>query len=236
MEKFLWYKFEINYLLKTLEEEEKNCENKIGEKKYINDISILAYNYEKFFLEKKPRRLDQNNKKNEFIKKFIINLSNDKYLKLVEETKIFREFYEKRNLLKINNNKNIGKGEINNKSLFNINDIKNNKIEKNENNITNNYLNKKENIIKKIIDNYENNDNFLFLNKDNEALNNFENELEENKCVNSFCNKKREREKIRYFISCKKTKKLKNFNKIFLIKKKSLCNLIKDKEINSKEN
>ena len=56
-------KFEIHYLLKTLEEEEKNSETKIEESKYINDIYILAHNYENFFLEKKPRKLAHNNKK-----------------------------------------------------------------------------------------------------------------------------------------------------------------------------
>ena len=211
-------KFEINYLLKTLEEEEeKNGETKIEEAKYINDIHILAHNYENFFLEKKPRKLDHNNKKNEFIKTFIINVPNEKYLKLAEETKKFREFYEKRNLLKINNNKNIG--EINGKSVLNINNIKSNEI---ENNITNNYNETKENIKERIIDNKENNDNILFMNKDEKELNNLKNlqkGIEENKYQNSFCNRKRGREKIRYFISCKKAKQIDDSNKIFLIKK-----------------
>ena len=203
--------------MKTLEEEEKNGENKIEEAKYINDIHILAHNYEKFFLEKKPRKLDHNNKKNEFIKKFIINLPNEKYLKLAEETKKFREFYENRNLLKNKNNKNIG--EINSKSALNINDIKNNKIEKKENSIINNNNETNENIKERIIDNKENNDNILFMNNDEKELNNLKTGIQENKFQNSFCNKKREREKIKYFISCKKAKQLDDSNKIFLIKK-----------------
>ena len=44
-------KFEIEYLLKNLEEEEK-CEPNFKEKKYVNDINLLAHNYEEFFLKK----------------------------------------------------------------------------------------------------------------------------------------------------------------------------------------
>ena len=212
-------KFEINYLLKTLEEEEKNGETKIEEAKYINDIHILANNYENFFLEKKPRKLDHNNKKNEFIKSFIINLPNEKYLKLAEETKKFREFYEKRNLLNTNNKI---FGETNNKSALNINDKKNNEIEKNENNIINNNQETNENTKERIINNKENNDNILFKNKDEKEFTNLKKEIDENKYQNSFCNKKREREKIKYFRSCKKTKELDDTNKVFLIKKNKI--------------
>ena len=88
--------FNINYLLKTLEEEDEK-EGNINEKKYINDINSLAHNYESFFLEKKPRNLD-NNKKKEFVKSFLLNSSND-FLKLAEDVRKIKNFYEKRNIL-----------------------------------------------------------------------------------------------------------------------------------------
>ena len=94
-------KYQIQHLLKTLEEEEKREGNKDNTNmKYINDIRNLAYNYEDFFLNKKPRNVDYNNKKNQFIKVFMNNTLNDKYMQLWEEVKQLKNFYENRNLLK----------------------------------------------------------------------------------------------------------------------------------------
>ena len=94
------------------EEEEWNSETI----KYIKDIIELAYNYEKYFLEKKPRNVDYNNKKNEFIRDFMNNLVNDKYLELYEKFKKLKIFYENRKLL------------INQFYFFPLNNIKNEEI------------------------------------------------------------------------------------------------------------
>ena len=72
-------KYQIDHLLKNLEEEEKG-ENLENNNKYINDINKLAHNYEIYFLEKKPRKVEHSKKKNEFVKTFMDKTPNDKYL------------------------------------------------------------------------------------------------------------------------------------------------------------
>ena len=97
-------KYQIDYLLKSLEEEE-NAEKIIPDKKYINDIDFLAHHYEIFFLEKKPRNMDYRNKKNEFIKNFLINtINNNNYLKLAEEIKKLKEYFDNRVILQKSKN------------------------------------------------------------------------------------------------------------------------------------
>ena len=108
--------------------------------------------------------------------------------------KKYKDFYEKRYLLKNSN-----KTDINN--IIHIEkDYKNNyhddKKEKNEydNKIVDNNLEAKEN-------------NIIIKNKGVDESNNLKNGIQENKYENSFCNKKRNREKKKYFIFVKKPKK-----------------------------
>jgi len=204
--------FNINYLLKTLEEEDKK-EGNINEKKYVNDINSLAHNYESYFLEKKPRNLDNNNKKNEFVKSFLLNSSNDLYLNLAEEVRKIKNFYEKRKTLMNLDKKTNDKPKDNSliiKKHFNIN--KSNIDLKEEETIKKGtiIIVKKEN---DIIDKNDDNDNNKNFEKD---LKNEINEKSENN--NTFCNKKREGGKIKYFMNIHTIKKLDNINK-FLINK-----------------
>ena len=228
--------YEIKYLLKNLEE--KTNDSKIDEKKYIEDINLLALNYEQFFLEKKPRNLDYKNKKNEFIKTFMINLLNDKYLKLAEEIKMLKEYYEKR---KINNK--IIEGEKSPLSIIG-NEAKNNEL--NINKIDNEKINEDNNIINNIIKDNNNDNNLLDIYESNEKVKNYyninranidlkeeedeeeEEEKQENINGNTLSNKnqnkmnnyereinhffgiKKKHRKIRYFLSCKKTKNINN--------------------------
>ena len=86
-------KYDINYLLKSLEEEDKNNNlNKI----YIEKINKLAQDYEGFFLYKKMRNVDLGDKKNEFIKSFMNNTLETDYLKYLEQVKQIKDFYDKR--------------------------------------------------------------------------------------------------------------------------------------------
>ena len=91
-------KYQIDYLLNNLDEEEKGQSNNENSQ-YIKNINSLAHRYEEFFLEKRPRNIEFNNKKNDFIKDFMNNTLNDKYSKLSDEVKKFKIFYENRNLL-----------------------------------------------------------------------------------------------------------------------------------------
>ena len=223
--------YQIDNMIKNIQnKEELNNENI----KYINDINELAYNYEKYFLEKKPRNVDYNNKKNEFIKNFMNNLLNDKYFELCEEVKKLKSFYENRKLL-INQNYFFPLNNIKNEIRLDISLIKNNNyIIQNKNSDIKNLIENNNKIIK-----YDN----LLLNNNqitrNEKIQNNNMNLDENKneyyneniCNNikeeqlkkekekeifdekklNFCNRKRNR-KIKYFISCKKYKKTKNNN------------------------
>ena len=223
--------YQLKYLLKNLEEDKNESKN--DEKKYVDDINLLALNYEKFFLEKKPRNLDYKNKKNEFIKTFMINLLHDKYLKLAEETKKFKEHHDKRknDCIKTNEEKNSLSSKIN-KEVKN-NNLKDNQIVNGDKIINN------KNEDKTILDIYE----FDIINKNNDSitktninLKEEEEEKQENihentflcnnkkikngnkKEINKLCGIKRKHGKIRYFISCKKAKKIDD-NRKFLINK-----------------
>lgn len=86
-------KYELNYLLKSLEEEDKNINlNKI----YIEKINNLAKNYEDFFLLKKMRNIEIGDKKNDFIKSFMNNTLQNDYLKYCEAVKQIKQFYDDR--------------------------------------------------------------------------------------------------------------------------------------------
>ena len=224
-------KYQIQHLLKNLEEEEQGVVNDKN-KKYINDINELAHHYEEFFLEKKPRKVDYNKKKNKFIKVFMNNSLNDKYLQLCEEVKQLKNYYENRNLLKHKNNlfmfTNQKSEETLDNSLIKKNDVKNdylnldeiknekNQIKNNENLNINECTNKNE---LKIIDSMINKPNISLDEKDennnnkdiNEKTNNKSLENQKTKKINNkkiiFCNKKRKSSKIKYFISSKNIQK-----------------------------
>ena len=244
-------KYQIEYLLKTLEEEE-NLEKIDPDKKYINEIDYLAHNYEIFFLEKKPRNMDYTNKKNEFIKNFLTNtINNNNYLQLAEEVKKLKEFYDNRALqnkskspkTNISENTFPEKQELDNeKELIKINEesLKNELNEKDDNKQKNEKKNSKKIFyigifpknkeIEKIKNKNKNKQNIslkeeeekqnniyenMNIKKKNNILNNdIEDELskENSDDLNkkSFCNKKRNREKTKYFLICKKIRKISN--------------------------
>ena len=96
-------KYDLNYLLKSFEEEDKNINlNKI----YIEKINNLAKNYEEFFLFKKMRNIEIGVKKNDFIKSFMNNTLQSDYLKYCEEVKQIKKNYDEK---KINKDKNDNK-------------------------------------------------------------------------------------------------------------------------------
>ena len=93
-------KYELNYLLNSLEEEDKdNNLNKI----YIEKLGNLAKNYEGFFLFKKMRNVDLSEKKNDFIKQFMNNSLESDYLKYLEQVKQIKNFYDNRKSMIHNN-------------------------------------------------------------------------------------------------------------------------------------
>jgi len=93
-------KYELNYLLKSLEEEDKdNNLNKI----YVEKLGNLAKNYEGFFLFKKMRNVDLSEKKNDFIKQFMNNSLESDYLKYLEQVKQIKNYYDKRQNMIQNN-------------------------------------------------------------------------------------------------------------------------------------
>ncbi len=241
-------KYQIEYLLKTLEEEE-NLEKIDPDKKYINEINYLAHNYEIFFLEKKPRNMDYTNKKNEFIKNFLTNtINNNNYLQLTEEVKKLKEFYDSRALqnkskspkTNISENTFPEKQEIDNeKELIKINEesLKNELNEKDDNKQKTEKKNSKkifyigifpknkeiermknknkQNISLKEEEEKQNNIyESKTIKKKNILNNDIEDELpkDNNDDLNkkSFCNKKRNREKTKYFLICKKIRKISN--------------------------
>ena len=212
--------YEIKHLLKNLEEEEEKNEAKIDEKKYVEDINLLALNYESFFLNKKPRNLEHKNKKNEFIKQFMLNLQNDKYLELEEKTKKLKEYYEKK--------KNNTDGAKNLSSIFN-NETKTNEINinKNDNDDTNrdnnnNIIKENQNInLMDIFKFNEKENNYYNINcsnislkeeekklsiqkntfsKENNIIHKLMNNYEKEKKEKHFCSFKRKLSKIKYFL------------------------------------
>ena len=220
-------KYQIQHLLKNLEEEEQGVINDKN-KKYINDINELAHHYEEFFLEKKPRKVDYDKKKNKFIKVFMNNSLNDKYLQLCEEVKQLKNFYENRNLLKQKNNlfmftnqkseETLDNSLIKKNDYLNLDKIKSekNQIKNNENLNFNEFTNKNE---LKIIDSMINKPNISLDEKDennnnkdiNEKINNKYLENKNTTKINNkkiiFCNKKIKSNKIEYFVSIKNIQK-----------------------------
>ena len=229
----------IEYLLNNLEEED-NGESDAENKKYVNDINDLAHHYEDFFLEKKPRNVDYNNKKNLFIKTFMQNTLNNEYLSLLEEVKKYKNFYDARKGQKVKFTKidvlNQTKEETMNNNLINesiqieLNEDKtktnsalllfeapsNGTIKKsntNESIINLEENNEKENNIENISEN-------VLSKKENNSIVNIkddENEKNEDKIL---CSNKRKNDKIKYFIFCKKLKTEENTKNLLLIKKK----------------
>ena len=112
-------KYELNYLLNSLEEEDKNNNlNKI----YVEKLGNLAKNYEGFFLFKKMRNVDLSDKKNDFIKQFMNNSLESDYLKYLEQVKQIKNFYD--------NRQNMNQNNIDNKDIVEEkqNDVKNEDI------------------------------------------------------------------------------------------------------------
>ena len=112
-------KYELNYLLNSLEEEDKNNNlNKI----YVEKLGNLAKNYEGFFLFKKMRNVDLSDKKNDFIKQFMNNSLESDYLKYLEQVKQIKNFYD--------NRQNMIQNNIDNKDIIEEkqNDVKNEDI------------------------------------------------------------------------------------------------------------
>lgn len=227
----------IEYLLNNLEEED-NGESGAENKKYVKDINDLAHHYEEFFLEKKPRNVDYNNKKNLFIKTFMKNTLNDEYLSLLEEVKKLKNFYDSRKGQKVKFTKidvlNQTKEETMNNNLIN----ESIQIELNEDKTkTNSALILFEAPSNGTIKNSNTNENIINLEENNEKENNIENisendlsKKENNSIVNIkddeneknedkiLCNNKRKNDKIKYFIFCKKLKTEENNKDLLLIK------------------
>ena len=87
-------KYGINYLLKCLEEENKDdSSNKI----YVEKINRLAYEYEDFFLYKKMRNVDLGDKRNDFIKSFMTNTLKSDFTKYFKQVEAIKNFYKQRN-------------------------------------------------------------------------------------------------------------------------------------------
>ena len=134
-------KYELNYLLKSLEEEEDkdNNLNKI----YIEKLGNLAKNYEGFFLFKKMRNVDLSDKKNDFIKQFMNNSLESDYSKYLSQVKQIKNFYDNRQNLTQNNIDNKGiieekqsdvkKEDILNNIIISIGEEKNQFLDKKRN-------------------------------------------------------------------------------------------------------
>ena len=217
-------KYQIDYLLNNLDEEEKDQSNNENSQ-YIKNINSLAHRYEEFFLEKRPRNIEFNNKKNDFIKDFMNNTLNDKYSKLSDEVKKFKIFYENRNLLNkeqlnlvLSNQKSdktqenslikINNLNTNNKEIINIKNNKNYNINidniKNEDfdlNLKNNIALKEEQEEEKK-ENYD--ENMIKSKKTKTEMKApLNNEISKNQYIeNIYSLKKRKVDKIKYNISC----------------------------------
>ena len=213
----------IEYLLNNLEGED-NGESDIDNRRYINDINNLAHHYEEFFLVKKPRNVDFNNKKNQFIKTFMQNTLNDEYLTLLEKVRNHKNYYDTRNGQKVKFTKidvlNQAKEETMNNNLIN----ESSRIDLNEMKTKNNSdLNVFEAPSNETIKKSNTNESIINLEENNEKENNIENISENviNKKENNtivkeddleknedkiLCNNKRKNDKIKYFIFYKKLK------------------------------
>jgi hypothetical protein len=230
-------KYQIQYVLKNLEEEEKGATNNDPNINYIEDINNLAHHYEDFFLNKKPRNVDYNNKKNQFIKTFMQNTLNDEYLNLLEEVKKLKNYYDTRYGQKVK----FTKIDVHNQTKEDtMNNLINEstQIELNEIKTKNNSdINVFEAPINGTIKNSNTNESIINLEENNEKENNIENisenvlsKKENNTIVNIkeddlekneekiLCNNKRKNDKIKYFIFYKKLKTEDNTKDILLIK------------------
>ena len=230
-------KYQLENMIKSIQEEEKEISN--DHLKYINDISYLAHHYEEYFLQKKPRNVDYNNKKNKFIKDFMYKLVKNEYLKLCEELKQFKIFYENRKLLNKKFESSsliVQKNQKSDETLDNSLLIKNNNLfVSNSNNEIKNLIEYKDNQVNKFDDIIRNS---TIQKSKNENLGKNTISLEEKiseYCHDKSCNDKKEKasrksigdeseknayvennfcnrkRKIRCFITCKKYKKDKNF-------------------------
>ena len=83
-------KYQIDNLFQNIENEG------IDEEKYINNIKVIALNYEKFYLLKKPRTNNKDKKNNHYIKSIIIKHLNEKYLEFESKFKELEEYYSQR--------------------------------------------------------------------------------------------------------------------------------------------
>lgn len=228
----------IEYLLNNLEEED-NGESDIDNKRYVKDLNDLAHHYEEFFLEKKPRNVDYNNKKNQFIKTFMQNTLNDEYLVLLEQVKNHKNYYDTRKGQKIKFTKidfvNQTKEEPINICLINettqneLNEIKakknsalnlfeaasNEAIKNNNSNANESIINLEENNEKE--NNIENISENVLSKKAENSISIKEDNLEKNE-DKVLCNNKRKNDKIKYFIFYKKLKAEDNNKDLLLIK------------------
>ena len=90
-------KYKIEYLLSNLDDKDNgNDNNENSNKSYVNQMKALAENYEDFFLNKKMRNVDLSEKKNDFIKNFMINTQRSDYLKYAEKVKEIKNYYDNR--------------------------------------------------------------------------------------------------------------------------------------------
>ena len=90
-------KYKIEYLLSNLDDKDNgNDNNENSNKSYVNQMKALAENYEDFFLNKKMRNVDLSEKKNDFIKNFMINTQQSDYLKYAEKVKEIKNYYDNR--------------------------------------------------------------------------------------------------------------------------------------------
>ena len=131
-------RYQLENVLKSLEE--KTEENDIIENNdiYAKNICTLAHHYEDFFLSKKTRNVELGNKKEDCIKSFMENTTEEQYKSYMEQLKQFKKFYETRSgfqeeqklknpfILKYNYPKkdNLNINEINNNNFYNLTSVK----------------------------------------------------------------------------------------------------------------
>ena len=119
-------KYQIHNLFQNLETNEDNGDNN---EYYIKLINNLAHNYENFFLSKKTRNVGLGNKKEDWIKSFMQNITKEQYEYYLVQIKQCKNYYETR--YKLNNNKTLDNEFIINTNAYEkdkkkINEINNN--------------------------------------------------------------------------------------------------------------
>ena len=143
-------KYEINYLLNNLKEEDNNNMNKI----YVEKIERLAHNYEDFFLYKKMRSVGLSDKRSEFVKSFMSKTFKVDYTKYFEQVEQIKNYYNNRKKSLEQNNINFTNDKYNEKQKILegkqnddiLNDIVINISKENNNNNNNQLLNRKRNL------------------------------------------------------------------------------------------